>query len=143
MKTSIYTLIKSISILVIIQNILCWFTWLICDAFGIYSSIYYIDIENLPPLKKEWEEELYNFLYYLLSTFISISIFWGVSFVINSIIYLKYRNFYSILSILLASFLYTYIIFIFLLDIYFWNELFKLLYSITIFCSILLIKKHI
>lgn len=142
MKTNIYILIKSILVIVVLQNILCGFIWLIGDTFGLYSSVYYIDIENLPPLKQEWEKGIYPFLEYLLYTYINIFFIWGACFIINALTYLKSKlNIILILSlILLNSFLYTYIIFIKLLDIYFWNELIKICISSFLFCIYIVIK---
>ena len=72
------------------------------------------------------------------------AIFWGLPFIINSIFYLKCKNsYYLILYIPLGLFLYTYIIFIYMLNIYFWNELYRLMYSTIIFCAILLLKNFL
>ena len=149
MKFKLLHFLKNNFILFIIQVFIAGFVWLLCDIIGIiYYTSYYIDIEQTPPFIREWENGKWEFFKYIIGTFIGIAIFWGIPFIINSILYLKYRNsYYVILFILSVSFLYTYTIFIYLLNIpvwnelYIWNELYRLMYSTTVFCILLLLKR--
>ena len=148
MRFKLRHFLKNHLILFIIQVFIAGFVWLLCDIIGIYHTSYYIDIEQTPPFIREWENGKWEFFKYIIGTFIGMAIFWGIPFIINSILYLKYKNsYYVILFILSVSFLYTYTIFIYLLNIpvwnelYIWNELYRLMYSTTVFCILLLLKR--
>ena len=145
-KISLKNLIflKNSLILITIQILIAGTFWLICDILGVYLTTYYIDIDQNPPFIREWENGVWKFFKYIIETFVGMAIFWGLPFIINSIFYLKCKNsYYLILYIPLGLFLYTYIIFIYMLNIYFWNELYRLMHSTIIFCVILLLKNFL
>lgn len=138
-------LLKNIFITSILQGILCWLVWLTFDIFTLFPSIYYNDIEHLSPFRRAWNEGIINFIEYLYSTFFEILFIWGICFLANAFIFLKYKGridaFFLILIMIFISFLYTYLIFITFMDMYLFVELIKVCISIILFGICIFVKR--
>lgn len=138
-------LLKKIFIISVLQGTLCWLVWLVCDVFAVFPSIYYNDIEHLSPFRRAWNEGIINFIEYLYLTFFEILFLWGICFLVNAFIVLKYKRriepFFLILIMVSASFLYTYLIFVKLMDMYLLAELIKICISTLLFGMSIFIRK--
>lgn len=138
-------LLKNIFITSILQGILCWLVWLTFDIFTLFPSIYYNAIEHLSPFRRAWNEGIINFIEYLYSTFFEILFIWGICFLLNTFIFLKYKGridaFFLILIMIFISFLYTYLIFITFMDMYLLSELIKVCISIFLFGICIFVRK--
>lgn len=140
-------LLKNIFITSILQGILCWLVWLVCDIFAVFPSIYYDGMERLSPFRRAWNEGIINFIEYLYSTFFEILFLWGICFLANAFIFLKYKGridaFFLILIMIFIfiSFLYTYLIFITFMDMYLFAELIKVCISTFLFGICIFVRK--